>query len=213
MDTERFFDEGYVVTANTEGVMTVEGANALVSIVLEREPWGGDDGYYRVQDPNFYSDARVSRLYAGHSGPRAPRGYARRMLCWALLRLVDEGRLSGASYLVLEADGSDGDRLVGMYERMGFKFLSADRRAEADWPGEAGGLMGATVAEVLEWCAEEYESDTRQSGGGGGGNVFWEEMSLARRRGLPHFDYTNRAGETARYRRVRRGNIVFYERA
>mgnify|MGYP001412711587 CR=1 FL=1 len=151
------------MVSDTKDRLLVKGKNgSVVSIILKKESWHAEEngrGYHNIKK-KFISNARLAKLYARNpnlkSGKRAPKGYTRNMLCWALQYLVHNGRLSGNSVIALEADGTDGDRLVKMYEGMGFKFISADKETEEDFPGEAGGLMTARLAKILRWCSTTY---------------------------------------------------------
>ena len=123
--TAKYYDKSYRIIRDNSSVLEVRGKNAHVVIVLKSEKWGGDDDYFQ-QKTEIISTVRLAGLYAqkNKSLPRAPKGYTRKMLCWALTKLINNRKITNNSIFVLEADGSDNDELVEMYERMGFKFLS-----------------------------------------------------------------------------------------
>ena len=154
----------YVVT-KTKNEFSVrgtgEGQNALVSIIVDCAPpssckrrkfyYTRDEGYYRLPERGLEADAYLAVFEQNG----APERYAHKMLCWTLEKLVKEGLLFRRSYIMTEADGEEGDIFVKQFEGLGFKFLSAHDETEREWPGEAGGLMGATLADICERLKNE----------------------------------------------------------
>ena len=86
--------------------ITIDEDNAHISIVVKNETWTNKD-YPNLHFP-FTSNIRISGIYAqkDNTKPRAPKGYARRLLCRQLMNFPPD-------YIVaLEADPSNNDFLV-----------------------------------------------------------------------------------------------------
>ena len=125
--------------------------NAFVQLVLDDEIWT-KESYYNLKE-SFKSNVRLCAYYSqkNKNKDKSPKGQVKEMLYYLLNKLISKYNYNKDSIIVIEADGSDNNELIKkVYEPMGFTFLSADKFAEKDWPGGAGGLMMSTIGIILD---------------------------------------------------------------
>lgn len=182
-------DEGdqYVVSFNN----TYFGTNITVGVFKEHYVSGKkgmslDD----EEKPNYrFCDSDVCGIYCGQKSiplklvlygfyskeedkPEPPRGYARKMLCDLLRRVIIEYPfVSIYDNIILEASGDvrgSFESLINLYKRMGFSIIGQSIK-DGDWTDvcKEGAkmddnkhyigsiLMGCKINDILEWCSNK----------------------------------------------------------
>lgn len=150
-----FRDRSYTIDKYSSSSLILKGKNAYVHLVLKNEHWTNND-FDTLVEP-FDSEFRIAGIYAKHNKykPRSPRGYTRKMLCYAIEMLLVLGHpgITGSSVVAIEVDESVENRLVKkVYEPMGFAMMSISSSSDS------GGIMKTTVSKIIEWGMREYST-------------------------------------------------------
>ena len=102
--------------------------------------------------------------------PAAPKLFTRKMLCFGLNYLCENGKIKKESIISVEADASNNDDLVHkVYEPMGFEIIGpkkqqhySSQQQQQQQPqskqrnNNKQYLLRATVEKILSWCSSGY---------------------------------------------------------
>lgn len=93
----------------------------------------------------------------------APKGLPRKLLCNLIQELLDEGVIENYDTILIDTDSSPDQKLLRMYESMGFEikgYYTVDRNdfeSEEEYKKElknTGAVMTVVVKDLFEWCRD-----------------------------------------------------------
>ena len=93
----------------------------------------------------------------------APKGLPRKLLCNLIQDLLDEGVIENYNTILIDTDSSPDQKLLRMYESMGFEikgYYTVDRNdfeSEEEYKKElknTGGVMTVQVKDLFKWCVD-----------------------------------------------------------
>ena len=173
-------EENIVETELEDGRLnyTINFQNAYVHIIVGREQ-------YPLTPPITF-DLILAHLYSqwDEKQTSAPKGLTRKLLCELLLELIRKNIIKNNSVILLEAEPSKEEKLLTMYQGMGFKIrdyidqskfedifqLNLDQIKTRQLIANAvineqsskthlgrGAIMTSTVKEVINWCNDKYK--------------------------------------------------------